>query len=387
MKSQYDLIVAGIGAMGSAALYQAAKRGLSVLGIDRFEPPHTFGSSHGETRVTRLSIGEGEAYIPLVNRSNEIWRELEAISGEQLYSVCGGYIIYPKGKGDGYHGNADFGSETAVLAQKHHIEHEIREASQVRHHLPQLLMQPDENAYWEPGAGALHVENCIKVQIEAAARLGATTLFNTPLSTFQSDNQKVTVSTTAGRFTADNLILTTGAWLPQMLPKLTSEKLTVTRQIMYWFEAENLDWWKIDRFPVLLWQGKTLPQFFGVFPTLHNGFPGVKVLTEQFEETTTPNLVSREVQPYEVEHFYDTLLKKKLAGVKRNCLKTAVCLYTNTSNGHFLIDHHPESDRILFASPCSGHGFKHSAAIGEALVETAVYGQSKIDISSFKLRN
>ncbi|MEZ4679107.1 MAG: FAD-dependent oxidoreductase [Caldilineaceae bacterium] len=174
MQTTYDVIVIGLGAMGSATLYHLAKRGVRVLGIDQYHPPHTFGSTHGESRITRLATGEGPAYVPFAKRSHEIWRELEAESGETLLSLSGGLILCPKGGGAQFHGQTDFVEHTAAIARASTIDHTVYDASAVRERWPQLRIQDHEHAYFEPSGGIVSVEKAVATQIALAVGRNAT---------------------------------------------------------------------------------------------------------------------------------------------------------------------------------------------------------------------
>ncbi|MEM7536708.1 MAG: N-methyl-L-tryptophan oxidase [Chloroflexota bacterium] len=384
----YDLIVVGLGAMGSAALYQAAKAGINVLGIDRFAPPHNMGSSHAETRITRLAVGEGPQYLPLVARSHEIWRELEATTGHDLLYQSGLYIITPPepdaARGETKHNHWDgFVARTAEIAAGANIPYEQRTAAQVRAHLPYVLMRDGDIAGYEPTGGVVLCEQAVEIQIAQAKKFGAEVVVNQPVTDIQWGPTDVTVTTAQGRYDAEKVIVTAGAWMPDFLPALKRELLTVTRQVVYWFEVEEPAHYSTDNFPAFLWVGDTREEYFSTFPSPPDGIPGLKVLTEQFDVATDPNTVERTVTEAEIDTFYDEFLSKKLSGVTRNCIKAEICLYTNTPDDHFLIDFHPASERVLLASPCSGHGFKHSAAVGEAMVQLVMTGQSEIDLSSF----
>ena len=166
----YDVIVVGLGAMGSAALYQSSRRGATVLGIDRFDPPHIMGSSHGDTRITRAAIGEGEFYVPLVRRADEIWRELEAASGRTLFHRSGGLVIAPPGDTATFHGEGDFVEASARVAERHAIAHELLNPDEVMRRHPKLILRSVERAYYEPESGVLRPERCIETQLDLARK-------------------------------------------------------------------------------------------------------------------------------------------------------------------------------------------------------------------------
>ncbi len=379
-----DLIVVGLGAMGSAALYQATKKGATALGIDRFDPPHTMGSSHGDTRITRSAIAEGEMYMPFVRRSNEIWRELEALSGRTLLHQSGGLII-GSDKAAAFHYQGDFVAASAHIAEKFDIEHEVLSADETMRRFPLFKLSQNDRAYYEPAAGVLRPEHCIATQLELARQAGATIHTNEKVISYESSAQGVTVVTEQGSYSADKLILSAGAWIGDLLPEAYRGGIRVCRQLIHWFEAEDRSAFYPDCFPFVIWISDTMEEFWSVFPAPRDGMAGIKLVTEQYHTSTHPDEVSRVVTAEEKADMYHRLTLPRLKGLRDNSLHAEVCLYTLTSDEHFLIDFHPASERVVVTSPCSGHGFKHSAAVGETLTQLALDGACEFDISAFNL--
>ena len=200
MAEQYDVIVVGLGAMGAAALYQASKRGAKALGIDRFHPPHTLGSSHGDTRITREAIGEGEFYVPLVRRSDQIWRELESLSGRRLFEQSGGLIIAPPSASATFHGEGDFVEASARVAKRHGIAHEVIDAEEIRRRHPLLKPRSIDRAYYEPGAGVLRPERCIQTQLDLARQAGAAIQMGEKVLSYEATDNGVTLTSERGRY-------------------------------------------------------------------------------------------------------------------------------------------------------------------------------------------
>jgi sarcosine oxidase len=387
MHSHYDLIIIGLGAMGSAALYQAAKRGVSVLGIDRYDPPHTMGSSHAETRITRLALGEGMQYMPWVARSNHLWRELEAATGEALLYLHGGLIITSPSSAARFRGQAeDFAVVTQKIAAAHGIDHAMWSGAEVRKSYPQILARDSDHAYYEPTGGFILAEKAVAVQLAEAQKQGATMRPNEPVTRVDWSADSVTVTTATETFAADRAIVTTGAWISDFVPEPQRRHFPVYRQVVYWFEVEDPAVFAIDRWPFVMWIGDTTEAFFTSFAIVQDGVPGLKMVTEQHHTPCDPDTVGRDITADEIARYYDTLASDKLAGIKRRCLAAEACLYTVTADEHFVIDRHPETDLVIVASPCSGHGFKHSAAIGEALVEMALEGTSQLSTAPFAFR-
>ncbi len=382
---KYDLIVVGLGAMGAAALYQASKRGASVLGIDRYAPPHTLGSSHGDTRITRNAIGEGEIYMPFIRRSNEIWRELEAKTGRRLFHKSGGLIIAPATGGAGFHVRGDFVELSASLAEKYGIAYEILDADEIKRRSPLLQPRATDRAYHEPGAGVLRPERCIEAQLELAREAGAAIHTNERVTGYEAGADGVTVSTAGESYRAEKVILAAGAWIGDLLPAAYRGGIRVCRQLIHWFEAEDRSAFDPAVFPFVIWIGDCLDEFWSVFPAPRDGMAGVKLVTEQYHSSSHPDAVSRVVTAEEAADMYHRLTRPRLAGLRDNQVQAEVCLYTLTADEHFLIDYHPASERVIVTSPCSGHGFKHSAAVGETLAQMALDGGAEFDISAFNL--
>lgn len=382
---KYDTLVLGLGAMGSAAAYQLAKRGRKVLGLDQFAPPHPFGSSHGDTRITRLAIGEGAHYTPLVLRSHELWREIEAETGPGLLNVTGGLIMSSPAKTAELHVE-NFFSNTVAAAVKYNIPHRILSADDIRRQFPQFRVRDDELGYYEPGAGYLRPEACIEAQLQLARKYGATIHTNEKVLGFEISPNSVLVTSARGEYAAKNLIVAAGAWLPQLLDQKYAAPFKVLRQTLFWFDVDG----PITPFlqancPIFIWELQGPTQAIYGFPAIDGANGGVKVATQQYEKTTTPETVDREVSGDEAGAVHAKYIAPYLPALSPRCVKAVACLYTVTPDAEFVIDFHPESDRVIIASPCSGHGFKHSAAIGEALGELAIEGRSRFDLSAFTM--
>ena len=381
---QYDVIVVGLGIMGAGALYQASKRGARVLGIDRFSPPHTYGSSHGDTRITRQAIGEGEMYMPFIRRSNDIWRDLEIITGRKLYVETGGLVIAPQEGGAQFHARGNFVTRTADIAATYNIDHEVLTAAETMRRHPLLKLRPQDAAYYEPEAGILRPELCVQTQLEQAVKHGAIIHVNEIVMSYEATTDFVRVTTNKGEYQAERIVLAAGSWLLDLLAPEHRFGLEVYRQVIYWFEVDDLAAFTERNFPFLIWIGDTMADYFSAFPVMRDGIQGVKVLTEQYSQTTTAHAVDRAVKPEEIAHLLSLTLAR-LNGVREKLIDAGVCLYTVTPDEHFILDFHPESARVVVASPCSGHGFKHAAAVGETLAELALNGRSILDISHFSL--
>ena len=367
MDKPFDAIVLGLGAMGSATLYQLAKRGLRVLGIDQFSPPHDRGSSHGDTRITRLAIGEGEQYTPLAMRSHEIWREIEAQTGADLLTTTGGLILSSAGPRGTCHGT-DFFDNTLAAAQSFGIRHEILDAREIRRRFPPFAVRDDEVGYYEHEAGFLRPEACVAAQLQLAGRLGAEIHRGEKALQFTQDAGAVRLRTEQGEYSANRLIVTAGPWLPGLLGRTWAGRFTVRRQTLFWFDVPGpLEAFLPGRFPVFIWEQAGQEQPIYGFPATDGPRGGVKIASEQHGVATTPEAVQREVAQEEALALFERQIAPCFPDLSGECVKARSCLYTMTADFQFVIEAHPEYPQVTIASPCSGHGFKHSAAIGERL--------------------
>ena len=387
MVSRFDTIVFGLGAMGSAAVYQLAKRGNKALGLDQFSPPHDSGSSHGESRIIRQAIGEGEEYVLLVLRSYELWREIEKATGRELLKITGGLTLESQNSEGVLHGRLDFLDQAIRCAEKFNIRHEIFETADIRKRYPQFAVT-DERAYFEYETGFLRPELCIEAQLHLARKHGAVVQTNEMIVSVGSRaDSGVTVQASRGAYSAEKVIITTGPWIARFLPTAYAHLFKVHRQVMYWFDIREdcRSTFAAPGSPIFIWIFAKGGEFgFYGFPTLDG--KTIKIATEQFTVITDPDHVQRGVSMEEKQSMYKDYVQGRLPGISDRCGTAASCLYTTTPDSNFVIDVHPDNDRIMIASPCSGHGFKHSAAIGEALAEQVIDGKSKIDISSFRMK-
>jgi sarcosine oxidase len=384
--SRADVIVVGLGAVGSAATLHLVKQGKRVRGFDTWSPPHSNGSSHGETRITRLAIGEGEEYSPLAIRSHELWREFEREAGMDLLVQCGGLIISNRVEANESHGVPAFLDNTIGAARKYNIKHECLSAPDIRKRFPQFNVADHEDAYYEPSAGYLRVEACIEAQLKLAQKHGAELNTNSPIKLFRPVSGGVEVVTAAGdAYQAEQLLVCAGAWLPGLL-KLDPphrDLFKVTRQVMHWLEApEPQERFMPPAFPVFIWEPAGRPQPIYGFPQISRA-GGVKMATEG-KDYVDPDRVERDEPQARIEAAYREYFGPCFPDLGRT-LKTKTCFYTEVEGGRFVIDRYPANDCVLFASACSGHGFKHSAALGEALAQILASGRSAIDLSPFSL--
>ena len=372
--------------MGSATLYQLAQRGIRALGIDLLAPPHTLGSSHGDTRITRQAIGEGDHYTPLSLRSYEIFREMERLTETSLLEVTGGLMISSLSEPVSVVHVPQFFQNTVAAAKKFGIKHEILNAKEMRLRFPQFNVDDDEMGYFEYDAAYLRPEEIIRVQLKLAGELGATIHTNETVIGFEENAKGVEVYTNQGTYTAERLVLSVGPWLTELLPQL-KPVFKVYRQVLYWFDiADSFEQFAPPKFPLFIWQLKGAEAGVYGLPALDGPNCGFKIGSSNYlTEPVTPDSVERSVSAEETVEMFNSKVERCFPLANNKCLKSAVCLYTVTPDSAFVIDWLPDSQRIVLCSSCSGHGFKHAAAIGESIAEMTTKGHSRLDLSAFKL--
>lgn len=381
-----EIVVVGLGAMGAATLFQLASLGAKVVGVDRYAPPHVFGSSHGETRITRRAVGEGAAYVPLVTASHAIWREIEAETGQTLLVESGFLAIAPEGGATKHHGRSDFLEQMLSLARASSIPHESLSAEEITRRFPQITgLTHGERGCLELGGGFVYPELCVQTQLTLAAARGARIVTGNTVLAVRQEGGSVVVETADGVIRAGQAVVAAGAWAGRLLGAPFDRLLTVNRQVMHWYAVEEDGAFAPGRFPTIIWMhgARTSDAFYG-FPSLP-GSGAIKFAAEQYEVATDPDAVDRSVAPTEAGRMHRDHLAGRLKGVTPHATRSLACLYTVTPDAGFIIDRHPRLDRVMVVSACSGHGFKHSAGIGKAVAEAVLGRESGFDLAPFSL--
>ena len=355
------VIVIGLGAMGSATAQHLAQRGEHVVGFDRFTPPHTYGSSHGKSRIIRQAYFEDPRYIPLLMRAYELWRKLEVDTGKSLLHTIGGLAIGRAG------GKLVEGA--AAGARTFSLPHEVLSASQLRRRHPAFLVRDDMLALWEPSAGYLDAEDCVQQQLEQASRAGAELHTDEAVVAWTAlPDGGVRVRTSRQIYYADRLVITAGPWTPQLLAEMHLP-LLVTRQVMFWFQPRGeADLFRKDRLPIYLVESEAgHPVLYG-FPFTGPEGEGVKVALHGSKEICTADTVAREVRDTD-----ESTIRARLADILPTLagplLRAETCLYTMTPDENFIVDTHPLFSQVTLAAGFSGHGFKFANVIGEIVAD------------------
>jgi sarcosine oxidase len=367
-----DVAVAGLGAMGAAAAWRLAERGVRVLGFDRFAPPHQMGSHHGGSRIIRELAFEGPQYVPLVRRAAAGWSALEAATGHKLLLATGALYAGPPG--------SQVVAGSRASAEAHGVACEHLSAEQVRLRFPALAPAEGMVGLLERRAGVLVPERCVSAMLQEARRRGAELRFDEPVLEWRAGSDGVDLHTAGGRYQVGALVLAMGAWMPPVLAPL-GVSLEVERVVQHWFApADGGESLAPERCPVYLWEDEAGVVFYG-FPLLEGA---VKCAVHHRGEVTTAEAVRREVRPGEVEtaHAY---LRRLVPAAAGSHVASAACVYTNAPDGHLIVDRHPEHPRVALASPCSGIGFKFAPAVGEGLAQLALEGAAPAELLPFSL--
>lgn len=364
MQHDFDVIVMGVGGMGSASLCSLARRGAKVCGIERFGIAHDRGSSHGDTRVIRKAYFEHPDYMPLLHRAYELWEELEEASGVDLFNQCGFLTL------------AHPGSETIrgldACYRAHDVAHERLGRGDIASRFPQFVAEPGMVGFFDPFGGYLRVEECVAQHVAQARAAGAELLTETPVSSWEAVGDGVIVRTADAEVTARRLVIATGAWSVPGLELLGIEA-HVWRKVLFWHDAPDPEPFLADRFPTFYVE-KEYGHFYG-FPSVDER--GVKV-AEHLAETPIddPSTLDREAWPEDagsVRRF----VSEMFPGVLPDYTSHAVCMYTVTPDWNFVIDRHPQHPQVVIVAGFSGHGFKFASVVGEIAGDLALEGETR----------
>jgi sarcosine oxidase len=369
----WDVIILGLGAMGSATAYQLAQRGKRVLGIEQFTSPHDQGSSHGGSRIIRQAYWEGAEYIPLVARSFDLWRKLEQDAATDLLHVTGGATI---GARDG-----ELVPRTIAAAQRYAIPIDIMDAREAGQRFPAFALGTDDAAIYEPGAGYLIPENCVRAHLELASRAGADVRFGEKVLNWTAGDGSVEVVTSRRTYSGGHLVITAGPWAGEALAGVLP--LRVTRQVMAWIEPRGgLMPFLPGSFPIYVAEDpRGGPPIYG-FPAIDGPGGGVKAAIHGSDIVCTPATVDRIVHPADLERTINAV-KLRIPALDGRVLGAKTCLYTMTPDEHFVIGPHPRFNSCSIACGFSGHGFKFASVVGEVLADLSVDGATRHPIGLF----
>lgn len=360
MPATHDLIVVGLGAWGSAALYHAARAGLSVLGLDRFAPPHKVSAHHGSGRVIRMASPEAPDYTPMMARAYALWHTLERESGQRLIVEPGGCYV------GGRDSEIVAGSLASFAGTD--LAHELLDAAEARRRFPWLTVAPDETVLWEPGCGVIHPENAIRAHLAGAAKAGAEIRTGAPLLRWRATPDRVALETAAGRFEAGRAIFCLGAWTPEQLG-IPGLPVTPERQVVAIHDAHGLPEHRIFVAPCA--EGECV---YGL-PEPGETF---KVAVHHGGRTGQPDTLLDQPSDQDLA-LIDKYVRLRLPALAGRRVEAFTCLYSDSPDRHFILDRHPDHANVVYGSGCSGRGFKFASVIGERLVKLAQGKAAELD--------
>ena len=368
----FDVIVVGIGGMGSAATYHFARRGLRILGLEQFDIPHDLGSSHGVSRIIRLAYAEHPDYVPLLRRAYALWRELEEEAGERLLIVTGGI---------------DAGAKKSATVQGslasctlHDLAHEVLDARLLRQRFPGCRLTPGMVGVYQPDAGFLLPERCIVAHVEAAQRLSAEIHAREKVLGWSVKRDGITVETARATYRARKVVIAAGAWARRLVPEL-QDFAVPERQVLIWTQPRRPEYFRPEAFPVV-----NLESPHGRFYALPiHSVPGFKLgKYHHRHQRVDPDRMDRDCHR-EDEAVLREGLRRYFPDANGPTMAMKACLFTNTPDEHFILDHHPTSARVAIAAGFSGHGFKFCSVVGEIMAELLIDGRTRLDTGMFRL--
>ena len=372
MSQEFDCIVIGVGGMGSSTLYNLAKRGRRVLGLEQFDIPHAEGSSHGVNRIIRLAYYEHPSYVPLLRRAYELWSDIESVTGEQLLYKTGSIDTAPSG-----HEVFEGSLESCLL---HDIPHRVLNHAQINEEFPGYQLPPGHMGLLQGDGGFVLSERSIVAYANAAMSTGAEIHAREVVSGWEPDQDGVRVFTDRGEYTAERLVITAGAWTSGMVPIL-DDLAVPERQVLAWLQPIDGSLYTPEVFPVFnayFDEGR----YYG-FPVY--GIPGFKVgRYHHLEEVIDPDFAIKTVDS-EDEAVLRSAVERYFPKANGTTMTLKTCMFTNTPDEHFIVDLLPANPQVAVAAGFSGHGFKFASVIGEILADLAINGETEHNIDLLKI--
>ncbi|GAA2093997.1 N-methyl-L-tryptophan oxidase [Kitasatospora saccharophila] len=369
-----DVIVVGLGAMGSQALWQLARRGVGAIGIEQFTPGHDHGASHGESRIIRTAYAEGAAYVPLVKRSWKLWQELERVSGRSLLARTGGLMVGPA--------DSSVIAGPLASARAHGLTYDLLSAEDLRRDFPQFRVTDDLQGFYEEEAGLLRPELAVTTAVEAAVASGAEVFAEAAVREVVPDPERPRVVLDDRELTARHVVVAAGGWLRQLLPG-TAGLLTVERRVMGWFGHRDPAAFAPDRFPIFARSDSTGEHGSYGFPSLDGTTVKVGLHTwPGIDEPADPAAGHRPPDRQDAERFAEAV-GDTLLGVDPYPVRMASCMYSLTPDRHFLVGGRRELPGLTLLGGFSGHGFKFATVIGEIAAELACDGSTRLPVAQF----
>lgn len=372
----YDVIIVGIGGMGSAAAWHLARRGRRVLGLERYDIPHAMGSSHGVSRIIRLPYYEDPAYVPLLRRAYELWRESEVASGEELLVITGSIDASPE--------DDPLFQGALASARLHDLPHEVLTGADVNGRFPGYRLPPSHRAVFQAQGGLVASERAIVAHVRAAQAEGAEIHARERVLDWEvgAGTDGVVVTTDKGRYEAERLVLAAGAWMGELAPSLEAVAVP-ERQVLAWLQPRRPELFGPDRFPVFNLQVEE-GRYYGL-PVYE--VPGFKFGRYHHRAETSSADGARREPDAEDEKLLRAFGERYFPEGSGPTMALRSCMFTNTPDEHFILDRHPEHPQVVLASPCSGHGYKFCSVVGEIIADLATGdGGTRHDIGFLSAR-
>jgi monomeric sarcosine oxidase len=368
----FDWIVVGAGGAGSATTYALAKRGFRILSLERFYENHPFGSSHGGSRILRTAYSEGPEYVPLVLKARGLWKELARLTHTEIFRPTGVLVAgLPE---------SPMVSGALRSARIHRRPHSIFDSGELSAKFRPFRLDPDEIALWDPGGGVVFPERAVHAFVQLARLHGARFHWRERVDSWRTKNDLVEVRTPRTTYTARGMVACGGPWLPTLFPEL-SLPLEIELQSVFWFRPPRRDSAVYRTMPAFVWQQRDSGYFYGI-PELGQG---VKVASDRGFLVRSLERVSRQPRGAELR-LVQNFTRSHLIGLPKHPIRAITCLYTNTPDRDFIIDHHPDHGNVILVSACSGHGFKFMSAIGSEVARMAVSGHQSRLFRPFAIR-
>ncbi|WP_299007490.1 N-methyl-L-tryptophan oxidase [uncultured Shewanella sp.] len=369
----FDVLVIGVGGMGSATVYELAKRGKKVLGLEQYDIPNTMGSSHGLTRIIRLAYMEDPAYVPLLYRAYELWRDIQLKSGRTLLHITGG-IDASFEEGAVFQGSL-------LACQTYHLPYRVYNHKTLKKDFPAFNLSSGMLAVYQPDGGFLLSEDCISAYVEQALFLGAEIHGREKVIGWSANESGVLVNTDRACYSADKLVVTAGPWSNKLLIPLQGDKAVPERQVVIWTQPKQPEFFAMGKLPIWV-LGDEQDMYYG-FPV--HGIPGFKYgKLHHLRQKVDPDKMDRECSLKD-EKILRQFAERFFPESTGPTLSMRSCLFTNTKDNHFIVDRHPDHEHVIFAAGFSGHGFKFVSVIGEVLAQKACDETVLLDIDLFRL--
>lgn len=371
---QYDVAVAGLGGIGSAILADCAARGSRAIGLEQFARGDALGSSSGRSRLIRKAYFEDAAYVPLLLRAYDLWRELERETDSPILQTIGLLLV---GEENGQVVRGSLGA-----ARQHGLRVESLGQNEILSRYPMLKLDEGEIGVFEPDGGVLNPERAVAAQIALAERRGAEVRFGSALKSWRADGDGFAIQTADQTIIlARRLILALGPWFKVTLDSL-GVSIRVQRNVQVWF-APRTDAYAAGRFPAFLLERKTLPAPLYGFPDFGDG---LKAAFHGFGELTEADHVDREIDLARDVAPLARSLENWMPGASGEVSDAKACLYSRTPDEHFVIDRHPAFPNLVLCGGFSGHGFKFAPVVGEIAAELALDGGTRHQIDFLSLK-